>query len=149
MRRRISGFTLVELLVVMAIIGILTAIAVPQLAKTPVRAREAALKENLYTFRTCIDQYFADKGHYPESLQALVTERYFRKIPVDPFTKSADTWEATMEEPDASETSADRQPGIIDVRSGSKAIALDGTPYNTGYRERRDTPWSPFSWGWP
>jgi len=131
MRRRISGFTLVELLVVMAIIGILTAIAVPQLAKTPVRAREAALKENLYTFRTCIDQYFADKGHYPESLQALVTERYFRKIPVDPFTKSADTWEATMEEPDASETSADRQPGIIDVRSGSKAIALDGTPYNT------------------
>ena len=115
MRRRLSGFTLVELLVVMAIIGILTAIAVPQLAKTPVRAREAALKENLYTFRTCIDQYFADKGHYPESLQVLVTERYFRKIPVDPFTKSADTWEVTMEEPDASETSADRQPGIIDV----------------------------------
>jgi len=131
MRRRLSGFTLVELLVVMAIIGILTAIAVPQLAKTPVRAREAALKENLYTFRTCIDQYFADKGHYPESLQVLVTERYFRKIPVDPFTKSADTWEVTMEEPDASETSADRQPGIIDVKSGSKAIALDGTPYNT------------------
>ena len=131
MRRRRSGFTLVELLVVMAIIGILTAIAVPQLAKTPVRAREAALKENLYTFRTCIDQYFADKGHYPESLQALVTERYVRKIPVDPFTKSADTWEVTMEEPDASETSPDRPPGIIDVKSGSKAIALDGTAYNT------------------
>ncbi|MGE5346361.1 MAG: type II secretion system protein [Acidithiobacillales bacterium] len=131
MGRRRRGFTLIELLVVMAIIGILTAIALPNLAKTPIRAREAALRQDLYTFRTCIDQYFADKGRYPESLQALVTERYIRKVPVDPFTKSADTWQVTMEEPDASDTSSEHPPGIVDVTSGSKAIALDGTAYNT------------------
>ncbi len=104
MRPRRRGFTLIELLVVMAIIGILTAVALPNLAKTPKRAREAALKQDLYTFRTCIDQYFADKGRYPESLQVLVSERYIRQVPVDPFTKSAETWEVTMEEPDASDT---------------------------------------------
>jgi general secretion pathway protein G len=131
MKRGRRGFTLIELLVVIAIIGILTAVALPNLSQHPRRAREAALKEDLYTFRTCIDQYFADKGHYPESLQALVTERYIRKIPVDPFTKSADTWEVVMEEPDASETATDRPPGIIDVKSGSKELALDKTPYNS------------------
>ncbi len=131
MKRGSRGFTLIELLVVIAIIGILTAVALPNLSQHPRRAREAALKEDLYTFRTCIDQYFADKGHYPESLQALVTERYIRKIPVDPFTKSADTWEVVMEEPDASETATDRPPGIIDVKSGSKELALDKTPYNS------------------
>jgi general secretion pathway protein G len=125
------GFTLIELLVVMAIIGILTAVAVPQLAKTPQRAREAALRQDLFTFRTCLDQFYADKGHYPETLQTLVTERYIRKIPIDPMTKSADTWEIVMEEPDASDTSTDQPPGIIDVRSGSKELALDKTPYNT------------------
>ena len=131
MRHRRRGFTLIELLVVMAIIGILTAIALPNLAKTPIRAREAALRQDLYTFRTCIDQYFADKGHYPENLQALVSERYLRKLPVDPFTESADTWEVVMEEPDASSSSPDQPPGIIDVKSGSKKTALDHTPYNT------------------
>jgi len=125
------GFTLVELIVVIAIIGILTAVAVPQLAKTPQRAREAALRQDLFTFRSCLDQYFADKGHYPESLQALVTERYIRRIPIDPMTKSADTWEVTMEEPDASETSSEHPPGIIDVKSGSKEIGLDKTPYSS------------------
>lgn len=134
MRRR-RGFTLIELLVVLAILGILVAIAVPQLQKAPVRAKEAALREDLFTFRSCLDQFYADKGHYPDTLQTLVTEKYIRKIPVDPFTHSADTWQVVMEEPDASDTaSADPQqpPGIVDVKSGSKLVSMiDNTPYNT------------------
>jgi general secretion pathway protein G len=128
-----KGFTLVELLVVMAIIGILVAIAVPQLQQAPIRAKEATLREDLFTFRSCLDQFYADKGHYPETLQTLVTEKYIRKIPVDPFTKSADTWQVVMEEPDSSETaSPDQPPGIIDVKSGSKEISrIDKTAYNT------------------
>ena len=126
------GFTLIELLVVLAIIGILVAIAVPQLQQAPIRAKEAALREDLFTFRTCLDQYYADKGHYPDSLQTLVTDKYIRKLPIDPFTKSADTWQAVMEEPDSSETASQEPPGIIDVKSGSKQISLiDKTPYNT------------------
>lgn len=128
-----KGFTLVELLVVMAILGILVAIAVPQLQQAPIRAKEATLREDLFTFRSCLDQFYADKGHYPETLQTLVTEKYIRKIPVDPFTKSADTWQVVMEEPDSSETaSPDQPPGIIDVKSGSKEISrIDKTAYNT------------------
>ena len=131
--RQGKGFTLVELLVVMAILGILVAIAVPQLQMAPIRAKEAALREDLFTFRTCLDQFYADKGHYPDAIQTLVTEKYIRKIPVDPFTHSADTWQAIMEEPDSSDTaSADQQPGVIDVKSGSKEISrIDKTPYNT------------------
>ena len=125
------GFTLIELLVVVAILGILVAIAVPQLQKAPVRAKEATLREDLFTFRSCLDQYYADKGHYPETLQTLVTDKYIRKVPMDPFTKSADTWQAVMEEPDSSDTaSADQQPGVIDVKSGSKEISrIDKTKY--------------------
>ena len=131
MRRR--GFTLIELLTVMAILGILVAVAVPQLQKAPIRAKEATLREDLFTFRTCLDQFYADKGHYPETLQTLVTEKYIRKIPVDPFTKSADTWVVVMEEPDSTDVaSADQQPGIVDVKSGSKLVSpLDNTAYAT------------------
>jgi general secretion pathway protein G len=131
--RHPKGFTLVELLVVMAILGILVAIAVPQLQQAPIRAKEATLREDLFTFRTCLDQFYADKGHYPDTLQTLVTEKYIRKIPVDPFTKSADTWQVVMEEPDSSEAaSPDQQPGIVDVKSGSKEISrIDKTAYNT------------------
>jgi general secretion pathway protein G len=132
-RRRQRGFTLLELLVVMTIIGILAAIAVPALKDSPQRAREAALRGDLYSFRSVIDQYHGDKGNYPADLQTLVTEGYMRKIPIDPMTKSAETWVLAYEEipQDAPSQPADQpqQPGIIDVHSGSTGKAMDGTAY--------------------
>lgn len=130
-RKSRRGFTLIELLVVMAILGILAGIGVAQLQKAPIRAKEAALRENLFTFRSCIDQFFADKGHYPESLEVLVTEKYIRKVPVDPFTGSSDTWELVFEEQEAAESATEQPPGVVDVHSGSDKVAEDGTPYNT------------------
>jgi general secretion pathway protein G len=131
-RRAHSGFTLIELLVVMAILSILATIAIPQMVKAPIRAKEAVLAEDLFTFRQCIDQYYADKGHYPASLEVLKQEKYLRKVPVDPFTKSAETWIPVLEELDtASDTPSTEPPGVVDVHSGSEALALDGTPYNT------------------
>lgn len=126
-----TGYTLLELLVVMAIIGILAAVAVPQLLKTPIRAKEAALKENLFTFRSMIDQYYADKGNYPASLETLVTDGYIRKIPVDPFTKSAETWQLTYAEAEEGEGAEEAEPGIEDVHSGSPDTAMDGTAYSS------------------
>ena len=128
-----DGFTLLELLVVMTIIGILAAIAVPALKDSPQRAREAALKEDLFAMRSVIDQYHGDKGSYPADLQVLVTDGYLRKIPVDPMTKSSDTWVVAYEEAPSSDTANDSAaaatPGVIDVHSGSKDKALDGTLY--------------------
>jgi len=129
------GFTLLELLVVMTIVGILAAIAVPALRDSPQRAREAALREDLFTMRSVIDQYHGDKGAYPPDLQTLVTAGYLRKIPVDPMTKSAETWVLAFEEPNpggepgAATPEAPASPGIIDVHSGSTEKALDGTLY--------------------
>ena len=121
------GFTLVELLIVVAIIGILTGLATVQLRQTPRKAKEAVLKEDLFVMRDVIDQYFADKGAYPGSLQTLVDEGYIRKIPTDPFTKSDQTW--IEEEADFADSSADLSGGIIDVRSGSMEVAMDGSNY--------------------
>jgi general secretion pathway protein G len=125
-----AGFTLLELLVVMTIVGILAAIAVPVMKDSPQRAREAALRENLFTMRSSIDSYHGDKGGYPADLQTLVSDGYMRKVPHDPMTKSPDTWVLTYEEisePDNPDEVP--EPGIIDVHSGSTATALDGTLY--------------------
>ncbi len=135
-RSRQSGFTLLELLVVMTIIGILAAIAVPALRDSPKRAREATLKEDLFTLRSVIDQYHGDKGVFPPDIQTLVTDGYIRKIPVDPMTKSAETWVVAMEEaPPEDQTSSTSTPtepttpGIVDIHSGSPDKGLDGTSY--------------------
>ena len=129
-RRSDRGFTLLELLVVMTIIGILAAIAVPALRHSPQRAKEATLREDLFSMRSVIDQFHGDKGNYPPDLQTLVTQGYLRKVPVDPMTQSAETWVLVYEEvsPDQPADAA-APPGIVDVHSGSQDKALDGTLY--------------------
>ena len=141
MKRTESGFTLLELLVVMTIIGILAAVAIPALRDSPQRAREAALREDLFTMRSTIDQYHGDKGYYPPDLQTLVTDGYLRQIPIDPMTKSRDTWVVAFEEVEVGDESSQAStegtgaptepvaPGIIDVHSGSDETGLDGTAY--------------------
>ena len=129
MRRRTQrGFTLVELIIVMAIIAILVSIAAPMYSQSVVRAREAALKQDLHHLRQAINQFTMDKQRAPQSLDDLVSAGYLRSIPIDPFTKNAD-WEVVMED---SLMSIDQtQPGISDVRSSSPLISLDGTAYNS------------------
>jgi general secretion pathway protein G len=133
-RRRQSGFTLLELIIVIAIIGILATIAMPALKNMPVRAKESVLKTNLRTLRDMIDQYYGDKGKYPTALSALVDEGYVRRLPVDPITKSSDTWVPVFEQIDPdhppAETDTDpSKPGIVDVHSGAPGNSLDGSPY--------------------
>lgn len=121
------GFTLIELLVVVAIIGIIAGIAAAQFKQAPTKAREAVLKTNLSTLRDVIDQYYADKAHYPYSLEDLVDEGYLRAIPADPMTRSTDTWD--LIESDVDDSNPDQQSGIFDVKSGAPGQGLDGTYY--------------------
>lgn len=126
-RRTQQGFTLIELMVVMAIISVLLAIALPIYQKSIVRAKESVLHNNIFTMRYMIDEYTIDKGKAPESLQDLVTEGYLRQIPQDPITGSDQTWKIIMEDtPVGGSTNA---PGVFDVRSGSDKNSLEGTPY--------------------
>jgi general secretion pathway protein G len=122
------GWTLIELLIVISLISILATMGMAQYKTSVVHAREATLKEDLFRMRDAIDQYYADKGKYPEALEALVSDGYLRKIPEDPFTKSADTWQSVPAEADPSNPTA--EPGVYDVKSGSDATALDGTKYS-------------------
>jgi len=122
-----AGFTLIELIVVTALIIVLSTVAMVSYQNSVTRAREAVLKEDLFRLRDAIDQYYADKNKWPQTLQDLVTDGYVREIPEDPMTNSADTWQTVPAEPDPSNTSA--EPGIFDVKSGSERMALDGTPY--------------------
>ena len=121
------GFTLIELLIVLSLIVILAAMGMAQYHSSIVYAKEATLREDIFRMNDAIDQYYADKGNYPGSLDALVSEHYMRAIPVDPFTKSNDTWQTVPAEPDSTNPTA--EPGIYAVHSGSDATALDGTRY--------------------
>jgi general secretion pathway protein G len=117
------GFTLIEIMVVVAIIVTILSIAVPFYTTAMVRAKESVLQSNLFTMRSVIDQYTYDKEEPPQSLDQLVSEGYLREIPIDPFTESRDTWEMIN---DAGPTG---ESGLYDVRSGSERTALNGTPY--------------------
>jgi general secretion pathway protein G len=126
--RRQGGFTLIELLVVIALISILAAMAVVQYRNSVLRSQEAVLKTDLFRMRDAIDQYFADKGKYPASLDALVSEGYMRRIPEDPITKSADSWQTVPAEPDPGNPSS--EPGVYDVKSGATGTSLEGSTYS-------------------
>jgi len=122
-----SGFTMIELLVVLSIIVILATIGMSQYKNSRVYASESVLKTDLFRMREAIDQYYADKGQYPGGLDALVSEGYLRKVPEDPFTKSASTWQTVPAEPDPNNPTA--EAGVYDVKSGSDATSLDGSKY--------------------
>jgi general secretion pathway protein G len=123
------GFTLIELIIVMAIIGILSAIAIPSFVRQVQRAKEAALKEDLHTMRTAIDSYTVDREQAPQSLDDLVQAGYLKIIPLDPMTNRSDTWITSQSDTltDINQT----QGGIDDVHSGSQGVSSQGTTYDT------------------
>jgi general secretion pathway protein G len=123
-RMRSRGFTLIELLVVLSIVALLLTLAAPQFLPNLNKAKEAVLKQDLATMRDAIDKYYSDKGAYPDKLDALVTEKYLRKIPVDPITESASTWVMVSAEQSDS-------GGIADIRSGAPGKARDGSILST------------------
>jgi general secretion pathway protein G len=125
------GFTLIELVIVLALIGILVGVGIPQYKTALKRGREAVLKENLHTLRVMLNQYYIDKKKYPMTLYALVDERYLHELPMDPFTRSNETWEEVMEELTEDDMLSGVIPGVADVRSTAEGLGLDGTAFNT------------------
>lgn len=129
---RTGGFTLIEMVIVFALIGILVGLGLPQYKYSLVKARESVLRENLFQIRKQLDLYYQDKGKYPASLQSLVQDGYLRAMPVDPVTKLSTTWIEVREEMNPEEYVVPESLGVIDVHSGSEQKSpIDQTPYNT------------------
>jgi general secretion pathway protein G len=128
-RNGLRGFTLIELIIVIAIMGILLAVAVPVYLTHLRHANEAVLKEDLYTLRNAIDQYTQDKAKAPQDLNDIVSAGYLRVLPRDPFTNSNTSWQTVQE--DVLESVDQTAPGITDVHSGSNATSTEGTAYSS------------------
>lgn len=128
-RKQETGFTLVELLIVMAIVGVLMMVAVPRFESAIRMAREAALKEDLHVMREAIDSYTMDKQKAPQSLQDLIQDGYLREIPLDPFTRTRDTW--VTDASDSMHSLDQTDPGVEDVHSSSQETGSDGQPYSS------------------
>lgn len=126
-RRADAGFTLIELMVVVALIAVLAGMGVVQYRNSVVRTKEAVLMEDLFRMRDAIDQYYADKAKYPLNLEALVSEGYLRQVPKDPITSSSETWQTIPAEPDPGNPTG--EVGIYNVKSGSDGTSIDGTAY--------------------
>lgn len=120
-RRAERGFTLIELMTVLSVVGILATLAAPSYQAASVKAKEAALRQDLFTMRDVLDQHRADQGKYPGSLDELVRAGYLRAVPVDPFTQSSSTWQQILEPVEG---------GVFDVYSGSDLTGSNGVPYN-------------------
>ena len=116
-----AGFTIIELMMVLTIVGILLTLAEPSFSNTILKAKEASLKQNLFTMRDVIDQYRADTGKYPPVLADLKSSGYLKRVPFDPFTKSDSTWQEILDQAEG---------GVFDVHSGSDLVSSDGMPYN-------------------
>jgi len=126
--RKQRGFTLLELLTVMTILAMLATVGIVGYRRHTKAAKEAVLKEDLFQLNHCLEQYRADKGKYPTSIDMLRTQGYIREIPVDPMTQSKDTWQTEFETPDTD--SPDAEVGIFRIRSGSQDLGDNQIPYN-------------------
>ena len=128
-KNRSQGFTLIEMLIVISLVMILVAIAVPNYQRSIMRAKESVLKQDLFQLRSLISQYTLDKQKAPQALDDLVSAGYLKQIPIDPMTNARDTW--TVDQEDTLLSVDQQEPGISDVHSGSNAISSDGTAYST------------------